>query len=87
MMNEYSFQEKPTKLKVKDNVGLYRDSKSNGIINTDEQAYKNYLKSKQINQGKEDRMKSLEDDVSSLKGDLKDIKLLLQEIAKNGTNK
>ena len=32
-------------------------------------------------------MKSLEDDVSSLKGDLKDIKLLLQEIAKNGTNK
>ena len=81
------FEEKPTRLKVKDNVGLYRDSKSNGIINTDEQAYKNYLKSKQINQGKEDRMKSLEDDVSSLKGDLKDIKLLLQEIAKNGTNK
>ncbi len=86
-MTEYQFEEKPTRLKVKDNVGLYRDSKSNGIINTDEQAYKNYLKSKQINQGKEDRMKSLEDDVSSLKGDLKDIKLLLQEIAKNGTNK
>ena len=86
-MNEYQFQEKPKKLKVKDNVGLYRDSKSNGIINTDEQAYKNYLKSKKINKGKEDRMKSLEDDVSSLKGDLKDIKLLLQEIAKNGTNK
>ena len=86
-MTEYQFEEKPTRLKVKDNVGLYRDSKSNGIINTDEQLYKNYLKSKQINQGKEDRMKSLEDDVSSLKGDLKDIKLLLQEIAKNGTNK
>jgi hypothetical protein len=86
-MTEYQFEEKPTRLKVKDNVGLYRDSKSNGIINTDEQAYKNYLKSKQINQGKDDRMKSLEDDVSSLKGDLKDIKLLLQEIAKNGTNK
>ena len=86
-MTEYQFEDKPTRLKVKDNVGLYRDSKSNGIINTDEQAYKNYLKSKQINQGKEDRMKSLEDDVSSLKGDLKDIKLLLQEIAKNGTNK
>lgn len=86
-MTDYQFEEKPTRLKVKDNVGLYRDSESNGIINTNEQAYKNYLKSKTINKGKEDRMKSLEDDVSSLKGDLKDIKLLLQEIAKNGTNK
>lgn len=86
-MTDYQFQNKPKKLKVKDHAGLYRDSKSNGIINTDEQAYKNYLKSKKINQGKEDRMKSLEDDVSSLKGDLNDIKLLLQEIAKNGTNK
>lgn len=85
-MSDYKFTEKPVKLKVKDSVGLYRDSKSNGIINTDEQSYKNYLKSKQISQGKENRMKSLEDDVSSLKGDLKDIKLLLQEIAKNGTN-
>jgi len=86
-MSDYQFPENPRKLKVKDNVGLYRDSRSNGIINTDEQAYKNYLKSKQINQGKDDRMKSLEDDVNSLKGDLNDIKLLLQEIAKNGTNK
>ena len=87
MAEEYQFLEKPKRLKVKDSNNLYRDSKANGIINTDEQAYKNYLKSKQINQGKEDGMKSLEDDVSSLKGDLKDIKLLLQEIAKNGTNK
>lgn len=85
MSEEYQFIEKPQRLKVKDTQNLYRDSASHGIINTDEQAYKNYLKSKQINQGREDRLKSLEDDVSSLKGDLTDIKLLLQEIAKNGT--
>ena len=85
-MSDYQFKEKPQQLKVKDSVGLYRDSKSNGIINTDEQAYKNYLKSKKVSKVREDRMKSLEDDVSSLKGDLTDIKLLLQEIAKNGTN-
>ena len=87
MSEDYQFQEKPKRLKVKDANNLYRDGRSNGIINTDEQAYKNYLKSKQINKGKDDRMKSLEDDVNSLKGDLNDIKLLLQEIAKNGTNK
>lgn len=75
----------PDKLKVKDHQHLYRDCKSNGIINTDDNAYRNYLKSKQINQVKEGRMKSLENDVNSLKGDLTEIKSLLQEILKNGT--
>lgn len=86
MSEEYQFKNTPDKLKVKNSQSLYRDSKSNGIINTDEQAYKNYLKSKQINKSKDDRVKSLEDDVNSLKGDLNDIKLLLQELVKNGTN-
>lgn len=84
MTDDYQFLDKmPDRLKVEDTNHLYRDSKSNGIINTDTQAYQNYLRSKQINQRKDNRIESLENDVNSLKSDLKDIKSLLQEIAKN----
>jgi len=72
------------KIKVESNPGLVRDSNSNGIINVDDAAYALHKKNKQTakmkiekEQAQEARINKLENDVSELKGDIKEILRML----------
>ena len=66
------------KVKVKDEVNLFRDTETNAIINTDMQAYKNYINSKKIKEDESKRIESIENDLSDVKSDLSEIKNLLR---------
>lgn len=75
-----------TRLKVKDEPSLVRDSISNGIINTDDVAYHEYLKRKRLSQRLEEersnseaRLNNIEQDVVALKQGIREILELLKK--------
>jgi wobble nucleotide-excising tRNase len=72
------------KIKVKDEINLFRDPKTNAIINTDMQSYNNYISSKKQKENELERIKNLENNVNNIKGDLNEIKNLLRNLA-NGS--
>lgn len=64
---------------VEGNPGLYRDSLSNAIVNTNKNDYESYVRSREkINSGKH-QVESLQKQVSDLKDDIDEIKQLLKE--------
>lgn len=69
------------KVKVKDDVNLYRDLNTNAIVNTDMGSYNNYVNSKKIKETELKKIKSLENDVNEIKNDLNEIKNLLRNLA------
>ena len=62
------------RLKVKDNPNLQRDTKSNGIINTDESAYKQYIINKRKNKLLEEQKRNTEERINNLEDELKNLK-------------
>ena len=75
-----------SRLKVKDEPFLYRDAQSNGIINSNDAAYNEYLKRKRKTQlleeekhNAEARLNKLENDVSELKDGIAQILELLKK--------
>jgi hypothetical protein len=67
------------RIKVENEDNLYRDFNTGAIINTDKSAFERYKRSKQ-------KYNNLELEVTSLKSELSEIKLLLKELLKsNGT--
>lgn len=73
------------RLKVKDQPFLFRDTQSNGIINTDDIEYAEYLRRKRQSKileeeklGTETRLNKLESDVSELKDGINQILELLK---------
>lgn len=71
-------------IKVQDKNGLYRDEKTNAIINMDQNEYKTYIESYKKAYNDSQRIKSLENDVNEMKSDLSEIKNLLRNLA-NGS--
>lgn len=72
------------RIPVKDEMGLERDPYSKAIINTNTQAYDDYMSSYSKRQENRRRVDQLQDDVDSLKSDISDIKnLLTQFLEKN----
>jgi hypothetical protein len=69
-----------TYLKVKDNDHLLRDINSNGIINTDETEYKNYVNSYIRKISSKNRIEELEQQVDEIKTDVKEIKDLILKL-------
>lgn len=67
-------------LRVKDNDHLLRDVNSNGVINTDETEYKNYVNSyiKKINS--KAKLEELQNEVNEIKSDVKEIKDLILKL-------
>jgi|TARA_Y100000004_G_C8877782_1_gene396252 hypothetical protein len=63
---------------------LYRDSNTNAIVNTNNSDYSSYIIRRKIQEDEKDRINNLEKDVSSIKGDLNEIKTLLRSLA-NGS--
>lgn len=70
------------KIKVKDELNLYRDSKTNAIINTDMQAYNNYINAKNMKEKEAKKIENLENEITSIKDDLSEIKDLLRNLSK-----
>ena len=68
------------KIQVKGNPSLFRDKSSNAILNTDMNAYQNYIESKRIKEEETKRIANIEDDLNSLKGDIDEIKNLLRSL-------
>lgn len=71
-------------LKVDGYDNLARDTETGAILNFDIDAYKNYMKMKEIKIREERRVSNLENQIDTLKGDLNEIKNLLREFV-NGS--
>ena len=71
-------------IKVKDKNHLFRDSSSEGIVNTDVEGYNNYIDAykRKLNESK--KIESIENDMNKIKDDLNEIKLLLRNLT-NGS--
>jgi hypothetical protein len=72
------------KLQVKGHANLFRDTSSNAILNTDMNAYQNYMESKKIKEKESQRMTDIESDLNSLKSDMNEIKTMLRSLV-NGS--
>jgi hypothetical protein len=72
------------KIQVKGHPSLFRDKSSNAILNTDMNAYQNYMESKRINEDKAKRMSDIESDLNTLKSDMNEIKTMLRSLV-NGS--
>ena len=70
-----------TYLKVKDRNHLERDALSNGIVSSDYENYQKYLETYRQKYNEKQRLSKLEEDMSSLKSDLNEIKFLIQKLA------
>ena len=69
-----------TYLKVKDNDHLLRDLNSNGIVNTDETEYKNYVNSYIRKLSSKAKLEELQKEVDEMKSDVKEIKDLILKL-------
>ena len=56
---------------VKDNKGLYRDEKTNSIINCDDTQYEQYIKMKQAKSKEKLELESIKSDIDEIKSALK----------------
>ena len=71
-------------LKVEGNSNLFRDPKTNSIINANMSDYQEYLTRKNIKNKENEKIQNLESDLAILKDDIGEIKNLLRSIA-NGS--
>ena len=72
------------RLQVKGQANLFRDKSTNAILNTDMNAYQNYMESKRIKEEEVKRISDIESDLNSLKSDIDEIKNLLRSLV-NGS--
>ena len=69
-------------LKVEDKDGLVRDCETNAILNTDMNAYNEYLRNYQSKLKENKRIQDLENKIGDIKSDIDEIKNLLKEFLK-----
>lgn len=67
--------------KVQGHDHLLRDESTKSIVNTNVSEYQNYIKMKQIKESEVERIKKIEDDLTSLRGDIDEIKFLLRKLS------
>jgi len=67
-------------IKVESDTSLVRDSNSNAIINQNKSEYEKFMRLSETKYREKMEMKTLKNDVESLKGDLAEIKSLLLSI-------
>ena len=65
-------------LPVEGQLGLYRDTRSNAIINNNTIEYENYVKQRNARQTKNVKIEQLESEIDQIKDDLFEIKSLLK---------
>ena len=71
---------------VEGQSGLYRDSDSTAIINSDEKAYLDYMIRKSIVKNKNKELDQMKEDLDNVKGELGEIKDLLSTLVQKLNN-
>jgi len=67
-------------LKVDGHTHLYRDPKTNSIINKNMSEYREYVSRKNIKNEENQKIQNLETDITNMKDDLNEIKFLLRSL-------
>lgn len=68
-------------IRVKDKNGLYRDDKTNALVNMDQNEYKSYIETYKKTYNEKQKIKNIENEVNEIKNDLNEIKNLLRKLA------
>jgi hypothetical protein len=71
-----------TRLKVKGFDNLVRDTKSNGIVNTNTSEYSIYMARIRAREKQGDEIRSAVKEINNLKAELREIKSLIKEVVK-----
>ena len=69
-------------VQVKDHENLVRDPMSNGIINTNDTQYEEYLARREASNKAKDSEVTMKEDLDNLKGEINEIKSLLKELVR-----
>jgi hypothetical protein len=64
---------------VENEKNLARDPNTNAIINVSEHEYNSYIARKKVTENEKNKVKDLEEEISSIKDDLDEIKNLLRK--------
>ena len=67
-------------IKVKDHKNLMRDPLSNGILNTNQTDYDEYIARRDAANKAKDSELTMKEDLDNLKGEINEIKSLLKEL-------
>ena len=67
-------------LKVEGHSGLYRDPKTNSIVNQNSTGYNEYIAQKNMRDSGNDKIDNMKDDLDNLKNEINEIKSLLKEL-------
>ena len=67
-------------LKVDGHSGLYRDPKTNSIVNQNETGYNEYMAQKKLRNSDNNKIDNMKDDLDNLKNEINEIKSLLKEL-------
>ena len=68
---------------VEGNSDLVRDPKTDQIINTNENAYRQYISQRKKRQLEKEKSLNIEEDLANLKSEMNEIKSLLKELVSN----
>ena len=60
---------------------LYRDKRTNAIINTNKNDYESYIMRRESLQNQKKKIESIEDEIVNVKNDLDEIKMLLRRLS------
>ena len=69
-----------TYLKVEGHRGLYRDPKTNSIVNRNNSEYNEYMSRKKIKDKEMEKVDTMKEDLDNLKSEINEIKSLLKEL-------
>ena len=67
-------------VKVKDHKDLVRDPVSNGIVNTNQTEYEEYITRRDASIKSKENEVTMKEDLDNLKGEINEIKSLLKEL-------
>ena len=67
-------------IKVKDHSNLVRDPRTDQIINTNTNAYEQYISQRKKRKLEKEKSLSVEEDLANLKSEMSEIKSLLKEL-------
>lgn len=60
---------------------LYRDTRTNAIINTNKNDYESYIMRRESLQNQKKKIESIEDEIINVKNDLDEIKMFLRRLS------
>ena len=73
-------------LQVEGHGNLFRDPQTNSIVNKNARAYEEYVSKRKVKSEENQKIQNFEEEMTSMKNDIDEIKTLLRELL-NGSGK